>query len=79
MLELKLTLYMIDFKQVEAYLRVYTIADVERSIRSTPPLWYYVGNIRSSVWLPETRFITEKHANEPFYGLKTHLSTSNLS
>ena len=53
-----------DFGPMELHLRGSSIAD-DRALSTVYSLSYYVGNNRSSAWLPETRFTTENTQTNP--------------
>ena len=53
-----------------------------KSLYPLSPPWCYMKKTRSSAWLSETRFVTEKHAKRNVLRrnvVKTHLSTSQIS
>ena len=64
-----------DFGWLEDYLRDFSIAD-DRTL-------FFVSSLdftwRSSVWLPDIPFITEKHVKQPFYDVNIRKHLTNLS
>ena len=61
------------FGPVEHYLRIPRFVRYSDSNRCSPPILSRVH--RSSVWLPESRFITEKHAERNRIAIETQLIT----